>query len=187
MTPMETESQELGCRHAVGQVVIMGLGMGWAAANAALRPEVTRVTVIEKDPEVIEFVRQSAVFAQLPSEVAARITVLNDDAFTYIPDQPADTLMADIWLPLFGADRDEEVRRMHANTGGRRVYFWGQEMVIAHRARLAGLPLDTATVAQLVADMRLPLIGPGERPDYPELIQTAAARWLKPANTPQPA
>ncbi len=93
--------------------------------------------------------------------------------------------MADIRLPLFGAERDAEVRRMHANTGGSRVYFWGQEMVIAERARRAGLPLTTESVGGIVADMALPLIGPAEAPDYPNLIARTAAKWLKPAAAEQ--
>ena len=32
-----------------GHVVVMGLGMGWAAANAALHPAVSQVTVVEFD------------------------------------------------------------------------------------------------------------------------------------------
>jgi hypothetical protein len=181
MTPVEIESQELGCRHALGHVVVMGLGMGWAAVNAALNPAVTRVTVVEFDPEVIEAVRFSGVIEQLPPEAAAKITISQGDAYHVVPAAPADTLLADIWLPLFGATRDDEVRRMHANTGGARVYFWGQEMVIADRARRAGVPLTHQTVAEIVSDMALPLIGPAERPDYPDLIIQAAAKWLKPA------
>lgn len=178
LTPMEMESQELGCRHASGHVVVMGLGMGWAAANAALNPAVTRVTVVERDPEVIEVVGQSGVFGQVPAG-AAPITVIAGDAYAFTPDAPVDTLLADIWLPLFGAERDQEVRRMRANTGARRVYFWGQEMVIAHRARRAGLAPTRETVAGIIADMDLPLIGPAERPDYPELIERSASRWLR--------
>ena len=180
MTPMEIESQEIGCRFAVGHVVVMGLGMGWAAANAALHPEVTRVTVVEFDPEVIEAVRCCGVIGQLPPEAAAKVAILQGDAYDFIPETPADTLMADIWLPLFGADRDAEVRRMHANTGGSRVYFWGQEMVIADRARRDGLALTRETVRGIVAAMGLPLIGPAECPDYPDLIARAAEKWLKP-------
>jgi hypothetical protein len=36
-----------------GHVVIAGLGMGLALYNALLRPAVRRVTVIERDPEMI--------------------------------------------------------------------------------------------------------------------------------------
>lgn len=179
MSPMEIESQEIGCQHASGHVVVMGLGMGWAAANAALHPAVSQVTVVEFDPEVISAVEQSGIFGQLPEAAHARIRVMHGDAHHYVPDTPADTLLADIWLPLFDARRDEEVRRMCANTGASRVYFWGQEMVIAHRARQSGLALDAETVARLAADMALPLIGPSECPDYPQRIKLAAARWLK--------
>ena len=105
--------------------------------------------------------------------------VVQGDAYQYVPDTPADTLLADIWLPLFGAERDAEVRRMCANTGAGQVYFWGQEMVIAHRARQRGLAINADTVADLVAEMALPLIGPAECPDYPQRIELAAARWLK--------
>jgi len=182
MTPMEIESQELGCRHAHGHVVVMGLGMAWAAVNAALHPEVTKVTVVEFDPEVIAMIRQLEVVEQLPPEAAARITILQGDAYTFVPDTPADTLMADIWLPLFGPDRDEEVRRMRANTGASRVYFWGQEMVIADRARRRGLPLTAQTVDAIVAEMALPLIGPAECPDYPDLIERAAQAWYHPVD-----
>lgn len=178
MTPMEIESQELGCQFAVGDTVVMGLGMGWAAANAALRPEVTRVTVVEKDPEIRDIVSRLGVFAQLPPEAAAKIAVVAGDAYEYRPDRPADTLLADIWRPLFGAERDTEVRRMRDNCGASLVYFWGQEMVIADRARKAGKPVDAGMVAEIVAEMDLPLIGP-DLPDYPDLIARAAARWLQ--------
>jgi hypothetical protein len=177
ITPMELESQEIGCRAATGETVVMGLGMGWAAANAALRPEVSRVTVVERDPEVIEFSRRNGVFDQLPAEAGAKVAVVEGDALTFVPDRPAETLLADIWLPLNGDDRVDQVWRMQANTGATRVYFWGQEMVIARRARDTGMTLDKESVARIVTEIGLPLIGP-ELPDYPDLIGRAAARWL---------
>ncbi|HYE01116.1 MAG TPA: hypothetical protein VEH84_17155 [Alphaproteobacteria bacterium] len=178
MTPVEIESQEIGCRHAVGHVVVMGLGMGWAAANAALRPAVDSVTVVERDPEVIALIREQGVFAQLPPEAAGKVAVVEGDALAYVPERPVDTLLADIWLPLNGDERVEEVRRMLANTGARRVYFWGQEMVIARRLRSAGLPTTAANVGRIVAELDLPLIGP-EDWDYPDRIALAAAQWLR--------
>ena len=160
----------------------MGMGMGWATANAALRPDVTAVTVVEFDPEVIAMIGEIGVFEQLPPEAQAKITVVRGDALTYTPDQPADTLLADIWLPINGDERVDQVRGMLANTGASRVYFWGQEMVIARMARDLGLSLEggdvgRASVGRIVAELGLPLIGP-ELPDYPELVALAAAKWL---------
>lgn len=180
LSAREIESQELGCRAATGDTVVMGLGMGWAAANAALRPEVTRVTVVEMDPEVIGLIGELDIFGQLPPDAAAKITVIQGDALAYTPETPADTLLADIWLPLNGDDRVEQVQTMAANTRAGRVYFWGQEMVIARRARALGLTLDTATVRRIIEELKLPLIGP-EWPNYPDLIERAAARFLRDA------
>jgi len=178
MTPMEIESQELGCRAATGHTVVMGLGMGWAAANAALQPAVSRVTVVERDPEVIGLVADMGVFQQLPPDAAAKVAVVEGDALAWKPESPADTLLADIWGPLNGDERVEQVRTMRANTGTSRVYFWGQEMVIARRARDTGRTLDTATVDAIIAELDLPLIGP-EFPNYADLATRAAAHWMR--------
>ena len=82
MTPIEIESQELGCRAAFGHTVVMGMGMGWATANSALRPDVTAVTVVEFDAEVIAVIGEIGVFEQLPPEARAKITVVRGDALT---------------------------------------------------------------------------------------------------------
>jgi len=178
MTPMEIESQEIGVRAAAGHTVVMGMGMGWAAVNAALKPEVSRVTVVELDPDVIEVNSRIGLFDQLPSEIAAKIAIVNADAMNYRCDEAADVLMTDIWLPINGDERMEQSRVMARNTGARRAYVWGQELAIARRAGVLGLELTDATVARIVAEFDLPLIGP-ERPDYPELIARAANKWMR--------
>ncbi|PWC87836.1 hypothetical protein TSH100_09575 [Azospirillum sp. TSH100] len=178
MTPMEIESQEIGVRAATGHTVVMGMGMGWATVNAALRPEVTKVTLLELDPDVIEVNRRIGLFDQLPAEIVAKIDIVNGDALAYCGDEPADTLMTDIWLPINGDERMAQSRIMARNTRAARVYVWGQELAIARRARALGLELTEETVARIVAEFDLPLIGP-ERSDYPDLIARAAAKWLK--------
>ena len=50
LVPMEVESQEIGIAAAHGHTAVLGLGMGWCAANVALNPAVDRVTVVERDP-----------------------------------------------------------------------------------------------------------------------------------------
>lgn len=180
LTPMEMESQEIGCRFASGHTVVMGMGMGWAVANAALNPSVTRVTVVEFDPEVIGMIEDMGIFAQLPPDAAAKIQVIQGDAYSYVPDKPADTLLADIWLPLNGKDRDEEVRRMRANTRASRVYYWGQEMCMVRRALALGITdIDRDSLIRISEDMGLPLIGPMEVPNYPQLVVRAAERWYR--------
>ncbi|MFM2045656.1 MAG: hypothetical protein RLY86_4232 [Pseudomonadota bacterium] len=178
MTPMEMESQEIGVRHCRGHVLVYGLGMGWAAVNAALRAEVTAVTVVEYDPAVIGMIDTLGILDQLPDSAREKITIRQGDAHSYVPDRPVDTLMADIWQPLYGRGRVGEVRGMQANCRAAEVYYFGQEIEIAMYAREAGLDLDADGIARVVADMGLPLIGPG-LPDYPERVRAAAGQWWK--------
>ncbi|MGE5476465.1 MAG: hypothetical protein ACM3Q1_07415 [Bacteroidales bacterium] len=182
MTPLELESQEIGVRLAHGDVVIFGMGMGWAAACSALNPQVRSVTVVELDGDVLELIRQLDVFAQLPPPAQAKIRVEQGDAYRWTPPGPVDLLMPDIWLPLVSDGRVEEVRQMQANVHARTIYFWGQEMEIARHAVAAGRALDDAGIAATVADFGLPLIGPAF-PGYADKVSAAArqrmqGRWL---------
>lgn len=176
-TPMELESQELGCLAATGHVVVMGMGMGWAVANTALNPAVTRVTVVEYDPAVLEIIRELGVLEQLPPEARAKIHIVQGNAYQYRPDQPVDLLMPDIWLPLMNDTRLAEVGQMAANCQPKQIYFWGQEMEIARHARARGITLDDAGVRQVIDGFGLPLLVP-EGVDYPTLIQHAAMGWM---------
>lgn len=176
--PMEIESQEIGVRLARGHVVIFGLGMGWSAGASALQPEVTAVTVVERDPEVLELHRQLDIFAQLPDEARAKIRIEQGDAFDWKPSEPVDLLMPDIWLPLMSDGRVEEVRAMQANVQAKAIYFWGQELEIARHAIAAGRALDDAGIAATIAAFDLPLIG-ADYPDYAGKLRSAAANWMR--------
>ena len=177
ITPLEVESQAIGIAQASGHVVIFGLGLGWAAAASALRPQVTAVTVVERDPDVLALHDTLNLFSKLPGGVGDKVRIVPGDALSWWPDRPVDVLMPDIWLMLVSDGRVDEVRRMQANVAAERVYFWGQEIEIARHARAAGRPLDAAGIAATLADFDLPLIGP-EVPGYPALVAQVAERWM---------
>lgn len=178
MTPYEIESQEIGVRLSHGHVLICGLGMGWSAAACALRGEVTAVTVVEGDRDVIALFEALGVTGQLPPAARAKIRIVDGDAFAYRPERPVDLLMPDIWYPLVSDGRVAEVQRMQANVGAGAVYFWGQEMEIARHAVAAGRALDAAGIAATIADFDLPLIGPA-LPDYAGKVALVAERWMR--------
>lgn len=178
LSPVEMESQEIGIALSHGHVVVMGMGMGWAAVVAALRDEVTRVTVVERDDDVLAIHRELNLFAQLPEAARAKLRIVQGDALEWRADAPVDLLMPDIWLPLVSDGRVEEVRRMQANVKARSIYFWGQELEIARHARAAGRALDDAGIAATIADFDLPLIGP-DYPDHSAIVATVAQRWMR--------
>ncbi len=178
ITPMELESQEIGVRLARGHVVIFGMGMGWSAAVTALRPEVTAVTVVERDEDVLALHERLAIFAQLPETARAKIRVEHGDAFRWTPTHAVDMLMPDIWLPLVSDGRVAEVVRMQANVQAAQIYFWGQEMEIARHAIAAGRTLDDQGILATIAEFGRPLGGPAF-PGYAARLDAAARRWLR--------
>jgi hypothetical protein len=178
LTPLEIESEQIGVEAAYGNVVILGLGMGWATAACALKPEVTRVTVIERDPDVIALHAELDLFSRLPGRAGDKVRIVRADALAWVADAPVDVMIADIWLPLVSDGRIGEVRRMQANVAATQVYFWGQELEIARHARAAGCDCDRAGIAATVADFALPLIGPDEL-DYPARLRAAADGWMR--------
>jgi hypothetical protein len=177
LTPHEIESQEPGCLCAQGHTVIMGLGMGWVAMNAALNPKVRRVTVVELDQEVIDLIDSSNVIGQLPPEIAAKIVIVKANAMEWQPSEPVDFLYADIWRPIADTNALADTQRMQQNVQATKVYFWGQELRLftAHQRRFGpDAPLTLEGLRQCAADeLKLPLLLPwGD--EYPERVAVAA-------------
>jgi len=182
LVPMEIESQEIGIASASGHTAVLGLGLGWCAANVALRPEVERVTVVERDPEIVALVEALGVFGQLPEGARAKIEVVAGEALLWRPGEPVDSVQADIWAKFVEPQKWDDVRRMHDNIGARSLYFWGQELELwrlACRAR-GRVPEEFGAdeLEALVRGTGLPLAGetgPGEAARIAE-----AARWWTP-------
>ncbi len=98
VTPNEIETVRPAVRAARGRVVTFGLGLGYFPYLASEKPDVEKVTVVEKDPAVIRLFRQHILpqFAH-----AEKIEVVNDDAFEYMektmPKEHFGLAYADIW------------------------------------------------------------------------------------------
>jgi hypothetical protein len=178
LSPHEIESQELGCRYAFGHTAVMGLGMGWVAVNIALNPKVERITVIERDPEVIELFGQSRALDGLSPEITAKISIVLADALEWLPDKPVDFLYADIWRCLEEPQTLDDVRRMQDNVQADAIYFWGQELLIHAMAAkkpesCSGTEWAEAVKRCVAESIALPLLLPEEL-DYPARIETIA-------------
>ncbi len=174
LSPHEIESQELGCRYAWGHTAVMGLGMGWVAINIALNPAVRKVTVIERDPEVIDLFDYSEALGGLAAEIAAKIRIVRADALEWIPEETVDFLYADIWRCLEEPLTLDDVRRMQANVVAEQIYFWGQELTIhalADTPAGGGADWNDAVRRCVAEKIALPLLMP-EDLDYPEMIAT---------------
>jgi hypothetical protein len=185
IVPMEIESQAIGIAAARGHTVVAGLGMGWCAANVALNPAVERVTVIERDGDIIALVAALGIFDQLPDWARNKLEIVHGDALAWRPGARVDSLQADIWARFVEPGKWDEVRRMQDNLAAASIYFWGQELELwrlACRARGAAPPrLEHGELAALVAQSDLPLAG--DTSDAQAARIAEAARWWTPSDT----
>lgn len=177
LTPHEIESQELAVQFAHGHTVVMGLGMGWAAANFALQPSVKSVTVVERDPDILRLLTDCGALASLPNSARNKLEFVIADAREWTPPDtsPVDFLFADIWLHLAEPQTLADVRCMHEHVKPGSLYFWGQELAL-HAACEAGWKgMEESSPAQRIAHaarevIQLPLLCP-ESIAYAERIE----------------
>ena len=173
LTPHEIESQELGVKYSYGHVVIMGLGLGWVAANAALNPRVTQITVIELDPMVIDMINASGSLNGLPEDIRNKITIINEDALKWTSDTKVDFLYVDIWRTLNEDSVISDVKAMQENLHADVIYYWGQELTIYHEIMNSesGDEITYEGIEEVINNrFKLPLLIPKDF-DYPDMIR----------------
>lgn len=126
ITPMEIESHLSHINAAYGHTIIAGLGMGFALYNIAAKPEVTKITVLEKDPEIIKLLNRSADWENWLG-VKEKVSLVIGDALTYKPEHQIDFLYADIWPKLGDYNALTDTIKMQNNINASLVGYWGQE------------------------------------------------------------
>ena len=112
-TPAEIRDHRVFLRHATGHVLINGLGIGIVLEMLLEKPEVTKITVIENDPEIINLV--SPYFIK-----EDRVEILAADAFTYKPPKGVryQAVWHDIWINIT-SDNLEDMKKLHRKYGSK--------------------------------------------------------------------
>lgn len=96
ITPNEINTMRPVIEESCGNVLTYGLGLGYFAYSCSIRPEVSSVTVVEKDPAVIELFGREI----LPQfEQKNKIRLIEEDAFAYASacKDEYDLTFADLW------------------------------------------------------------------------------------------
>ncbi len=104
--------------HAKGDILINGLGLGWAVEACLHIPEVKHITVIEISEDVLKLV---CLHLQKKYKYDARkIHFWNADALTYCPPKGKiyDAVWHDIWDNICG-DNWESMKKLHRKYGKR--------------------------------------------------------------------
>jgi hypothetical protein len=168
----EVDSQTPHVATAFGHTVLMGAGMGIALFNLLSKPDVTRVTLIERDPLVIELLRQSTDFETWPGIEKLHIEIT--DALVYVPDLPVDHLYADIWATPGEPQSIPDMQRIQANVRASQMGWWGQELLFLDW--LAGKTPTMENYSDWADELGLPLIEQ-DNPAYPAAIEQVSRSY----------
>lgn len=105
LIPHEMNTMAQAIKKAKGNVCTMGLGMGYFAFMASQKDEVSSLTILERDPNVIKLFKE--FFLPL-FDHPEKIKILRvEDALEYVSEKPFDYLFADLHhdavdgLPLY--------------------------------------------------------------------------------------
>lgn len=104
-TPDEMLDHVEFVRHATGHVMIAGLGIGMVLRAVLAKPDVTRVTVVEMDADVIKLVS--------PHYQNDRITIIHSSIFDF--KVPKGTRYDAVWLDIWdtiGGDNLPEMTKL---------------------------------------------------------------------------
>lgn len=104
-TPSEIDDHWKFIRKASGKVLVGGLGLGMVLKCLLDKKSVTKVTVVEKSPDVIKLV--ASAYTDDP-----RVEIVNADIFQYKPTERYDCAWFDIWDDING-DEYSEMKKLH--------------------------------------------------------------------------
>ena len=161
---MELESHSWHVHQARGLVVAAGLGLGLYAHACCGRSEVDRVVILEREPEVVALVRQSARIAEWPG--AGKLTIMVADALSprvaetvarAVGRRRPDYFYADIWSACAAPDAPAETATMVAALRPRAAGWWGQELSFGLWCRERGYEPDAAALREYGSQVGVPI------------------------------
>ncbi len=125
VTPNEIETMRAPIAKSHGRVLTLGLGLGYFAFSASEKENVTSVTVVERDTQVIDLF-SAYILPQFPHK--DKIRVIHADAFDYLASvdpNTVDYLFADLWHdPSDGLDLYLRLRKMERDRGFSQADYW---------------------------------------------------------------
>ena len=114
LNPNEIETMKPFIDKAKGNVLVLGLGMGYVPFMMATKKEVKSITIIEKDPEIIGLFN-TLIYPNFKN--TEKIKIIEDDAINYTKkNNKYDYIFADLWhSPEDGLSLFVQLKRINRN------------------------------------------------------------------------
>lgn len=130
ITPHEINTMDDDIKAVTGDILVLGLGLGYFPYMAALKSEVKSITIIEKDKRVIELFTKYI----LPQFNTNKIKIIEDDALSYLNNskEKYDFVYCDLYhnaidgLPLY-----IKVKSFEESMKNTKFLYWIETSILA--------------------------------------------------------
>ena len=129
ITPNEILTMAPSIKEAKGDVLIYGLGLGYFPFMILNKKEVTSLTIIEKEKEVISLFKENI----LPFFNKDKpLTIIEADALSYKVNKHYDFVFVDLWHdPLDGLPLYIHFKKKEKEFKGVNVHYWLEPSILA--------------------------------------------------------
>ena len=118
-------------KEATGNVLVLGLGLGYFPFMVSLKENVKSVTIIEKDSTIIRLFKKH-ILPSFPNK--DKIHIVEDDAFKYLNNSKLDFdyLFIDLWhSPEDGLPMYLKCHKILRNKYHGKVFYWLEKSLLA--------------------------------------------------------
>ena len=132
LNPNEINTMQPYIDEAKGDVLILGLGMGYVPFMLANKDDVKRIVIIERDQQIIDLFNLF-IWPDFPNQ--EKVTIIKDDAIRYTSDkqrcQSYDYIFADLWHePNDGLDIYLSLKK-NEQIINKKIHYWLETSIIA--------------------------------------------------------
>jgi hypothetical protein len=131
--PNEIETMQPAVDVVEGEVVTLGLGLGYFTYMASLKEKVRHITVVEQDNEVIHLFERYI----LPQfQYKEKVELVSTDAFEYarkqMPDKKFDYAFVDLWHDVSdGLEMYLKIKKMEYFNSQTKFLYWIEDSLIS--------------------------------------------------------
>lgn len=132
--PNEIETMKHHIEKMQGDVAVFGLGMGYFAYMVSQKQEVSSVTIVERDENVIQLFKEN-ILPQFPNK--DKITIVKGDAFEFVEDSQNTTkyrrAFVDLWhdagdgLPLYS-----KMKGLESKMPSTEFSYWIEDTLVTY-------------------------------------------------------
>ncbi|MDD2243063.1 MAG: hypothetical protein PHY69_04095 [Dysgonamonadaceae bacterium] len=131
--PNEIETMQSVIDQVNGRVLTFGLGMGYFPYMVSLKENVSSVTIVEKDKEVIRLFRE-IILPQFQHK--EKVEIINADAFEYamkkLPNISFDSVFVDLWHDVSdGLELYLKMKKLEYLSERTRFFYWIEDSLLS--------------------------------------------------------